>query len=132
MKGKITKTGSSTETVTVQTEETTWAGCSFATKTIKNAAYEIHKITGTSNGTVTADGLFEVTSNTVLFGSCIYGVASGKSLGEISEGNPAILHINAIAQRLSGSAFACPETSKWTTTYTLTSPASTTLSVSSS
>lgn len=132
MKAKISNAGSSTATVTAQIEETTWGGCAFPTTTIKRGGLEIHKIAGTSNGTVTADGISETTSNTVFFGSCIYGVESGKSLGDITEGKPAIIHVNAITTKRSGSAIACPETSRWTGTYTLTSPSATTLSVSSS
>jgi hypothetical protein len=132
VKWTMTKTGGSTETVTGVDEETTFAGCTFPTKTLKLANTEIHKIANTSDGTVTADGVTEVTINTVLFGSCIYGVPNGASLGEITEGKPATFHVNAITVKLAGSAIACPETDKWTATYTLTSPKETTLSVSSS
>ncbi len=131
VKWTITKTGSSTETVTGVDEETTFGTCTFATKTLKLANTEIHKIAGTSNGTVTADGVTEVTINTVLFGSCTYGVPNGASLGEITEGNPATFHVNAVTVKLAGGG-ACPATDKWTATYTLTSPANTTLSVSTS
>jgi len=132
VKWKQTTTGSSTSTVTGVDEETTFTGCTFPTKTLKLANTEIHKIAGTSNGTVTADGLTEVTINTVFFGSCIYGVTSGASLGDITEGNPATLHLNAVTHRLSGSNIVCPETDRWTGTYVLTSPVNTTLSVGNS
>ncbi len=132
IKGKITNAGSSTETVTGPVEELTWGVCDHPTKTLAKGQLEIHKIAGTSNGTLTADGTFEWTTNTIFLGSCIYGVTSGVDLGEITEGNPAILHINAVIEKFSGSNLACPATGKWTGTYTLTSPANTTLSVSSS
>ncbi len=132
VKGKITNAGSSTATVTGPVEELTWGSCTFPTKTLTLGKLEVHKIAGTSNGTLTADGTFEVTINTIFFGSCIYGVTSGVDLGELTEGNPAIFHANAVAEKFSGSNFACPSTSKWTATYTLTSPSNTTLSVSAS
>ena len=132
VKGRITNAGSSTATVAGSVEELTWTSCTFPTKTVTKAGLEIHKIAGTSNGTVTSSGTFEVTINTIFFGSCIYGVTSGVDLGELTEGNPAIFHINAVAEKFSGSNLACPSTSKWTATYTLTSPSGTTLSVSSS
>ena len=132
MKWVITNAGSSTTTVTGTDEETTFSGCTFPTKTLKLGKWEIHKIAGTSNGTVTSDEITETTINTVFFGSCIYGVTAGTDLGTITEGNPAILHIDAVTEKFSGSNFACPETDRWTATYTLTSPSSTTLSVSSS
>jgi hypothetical protein len=129
VKWKIINPGSATETVTGVDEETTWGKCTVAVNTIKLANTEIHKIAGTSNGTVTADGVTEITINTALFGSCVYAVANGASLGDITEGNPAIFHLNAVTKRLSG---FCPETDKWTGTYVVTSPANTTLSVSNS
>jgi hypothetical protein len=131
MKGSITNSGSSTATVTGPVEETTWGGSSFPTNTITKGKLEVHKIAGTSNGTVTADGTFEVTINTVFFGSCIYGFTSGVDIGELTEGNPAVLHVNAVDEKFSGSNFACPETTKWTGTYNLTTPA-TTVSVGNS
>lgn len=131
VKWTMTKTGSSVETVTGVDEETTFGACTFPTKTIKLANTEIHKIAGTSNGTVTADGVTEITINNPFFGSCIYGVPNGASLGEITEGKPPIFHVNAVTVKLSGGA-GCPATDKWTATYTLTSPANTTLSVSTS
>jgi hypothetical protein len=131
VKGPVTNVGSSTATVTGTVEQLTWESCSFPTKTLLSGKLEVHKIAGTSNGTVTSDAPFEVTINTFLFGSCIYGVATGVDLGTIKEGNPATFEANAVATRF-GTNFACPSTSRWTGTYTLTSPAGTTLSVSSS
>jgi len=132
MKGKITNTGGSTGTVTGPVEETSWGSCTFPTKTLNKGALEVHKIAGTSNGTVTADGTFEVTINTIWYGSCIYGATSGVSLGDITEGNPAVFHLNAVVEKHTGSSLACPSTAKLLGTYTLTSPSGTTLSVSSS
>jgi hypothetical protein len=146
VKGKITNTGSSTATVTGTIEELNWAGCTVPTKTIHRGCLEVHKITGTSNGTVTSDACdpetiegvsrsnTEVTINTIFFGSCIYAVAPGKSIGDISEGSGAgsTFTANAVATKVTGSNFACPETTRWTGTYVLTTPSSTTLSVSAS
>jgi hypothetical protein len=132
MKGKTTNAGSATETVTGPVEETTFGGCTFPTTVVERGKLEIHKINGTSNGTVTADGTFRWTINTIFFGSCIFGFTSGTSIGDITEGNPAILHINAVVEKFSGSNLACPETQRMTGTYILTSPVGTTLSVSTS
>jgi len=132
VKGKITNAGSVTETVTGPVEETTWGSCTFTTTTLEMGKLEVHKIAGTSNGTVTADGTFRVTVNTILFGSCIWGITSGSDLGTITEGNPAVFHLNVVAEIMSGSNFACQSTAVWTGAYTLTAPAGTTLSVSSS
>ena len=132
MKGKTTNAGSATETVTGPVEETTFGSCTFPTSVLERGNLEIHKIAGTSNGTVTGDGTFRWTINTIFFGSCIFGFTSGTSIGDITEGNPAILHVNAVVEKFSGSNLACPSTQVMRGTYTLASPASTTLSVSTS
>jgi hypothetical protein len=134
VKGTLTN-GSTTTTPSGPVEELTWTSCTFPTKTLKTASLECHLITGTSNCTLTSKSggagheEFEVTINTVFFGSCIYGVSNGVSLGDITEGTPPVFHANAVATKKSGSNFACPETSKWTATYELTG-SSTTFSVS--
>jgi len=141
MEWQITNVGSATSTVTgkfsepLSTTGTTWSGCTFTTTAVSTSAkWEIHKIAGTSNGTVTADSAIEMmTINTGAFGSCIYGVASGTDIGPITEGigTGAKFNMNAVGTRF-GSNFLCPSTTRMTGTYVLTSPSSTTLSVSSS
>ena len=115
VKGKL----SSAATGTI--EELTWGSCTFPTKTLTPGKLEVVWKEGTV-GTVKADATIEVTINTVFFGSCIYGVTSGTSVGTLS-GNPATFTANAVAEKFSGSNFACPETSKWTGTYSSTEPA---------
>jgi len=134
IKGKITDTGSATTTVTIVIEETTFTGCTFTTKTVSTGnKLKVHKIAGTSNGTVTSDSQIEVTINTGLFGSCIYGMATTQDIGTISEGisTNSTLTLNGVTTRL-GSNFACPATARSTATYVLTTPSATTLSVSES
>lgn len=134
VKGHITNTGGSTATTTGKITELKWEKCTFPTTTINTGCLEIHKIAGTSNGTVTSDKCevnTEVTINTVFFGSCVYGIESGKSIGDLIEGNPAHFTAKAVAKKLSGSNFACPETANWSATYVLTEP-KTTISVSTS
>ncbi len=141
VKGKITEPGGEGKTATGPVEELTWGTCTFPTKTLTMAALEVKKIAGTSNGTVLADEYtpkgekrFEVTINTVLFGSCIYTVEPGASLGDLTEGKtgtetPPVFHANAVAKKTPTSPIPCPETAKWTATYTMTSPENTTASV---
>jgi len=123
--GEITNSGSSTTTVTGSINKLTWGSCTFPTTTTVTGGLECHKITGTSNCTLTADGVTKVTINTVFFGTCVYTVESGESIGDLTEGNPAVFHANAVAKKQEGSNLACPETSVWTATYTLTSPKTT-------
>jgi hypothetical protein len=132
VKGKTSNTGSATETVSGPIEVLTWESCTFPTKTISLGKLEVHKIAGTSNGTVTqvknGEKNTEVTINTILFGSCIFSVESGTSIGDLKEGNPATFVANAVATKVTGGA-ACPTTAKWSATYTMTEP-KTTISVS--
>jgi hypothetical protein len=125
VKGKIEKAVGITDSI----ESLTWTGCTFPTTTTKLGKLTVEKITGTHNGTVKGDSEIGVTMNTVFFGSCVYGVIAGTDLGTLTEGKPATFDANAVAIKLTGSAFACPETAKWTATYTLTEPGEKTLAV---
>jgi hypothetical protein len=124
-----TQNGStSTPILHIEKEGLTWGKCNFPTTTVKGGTLEVHNIAGTFNGTVTGSG-FEVTINTVFFGSCIYGTGESVDLGKLTEGNPAVFHAEAIVKRLNIN-FACPKEAEWNATYTLTSPSGTTGAVS--
>jgi hypothetical protein len=107
--------------VTSTTSDLTWSSCTFATKTLAPGKLEFVWTSGT-NGTVKADATIEITINTVLFGSCIYGVASGTSLGTLTTNSStaATFDGNAVMKRLANPA--CPETAKWTATYVSLDP----------
>jgi len=126
---EITNSGSSTTTVTGKIIKWKAASCSLPHTNTLLGKFEIHKIAGTSNGTLTADTVTKTTINTIFFGTCVYAITAGQSIGDLTEGNPAILHVNAVKHKQEGSNFACPSTVLWTGTYQLTSPA-TTVSVS--
>lgn len=100
-------------------EELTWANCRFPTNTITKGKLEVVS-TGGTTGEVRADATIEVTINTMIFGTCIYGLTSGTTAGSLA-GNPAILTVNAVAEKFSGSNFVCPSTARWTGTYNATS-----------
>ncbi len=124
-KGKL----ESAETVTGSLESLTWASCTLPTKTLLAGKLEVEHIAGTHNGTVKADTTTEVTVNTILFGTCVYGPTAGVDLGELKEGKPATFVANAVVEKLTGSSVTCPKTAKWTAEYTLTEPGEKTLSV---
>jgi hypothetical protein len=124
-KGKIEKA----EGVTGPIETLTWSGCTFTTTTVSTAnKFEVLHIAGTHNGTVRSDSNFEITFNSALFGSCIFGVAPGVDLGELKEGNPARLVVNTVVSRF-GNNTNCPKTTTLSAEYTLTEPKEKTLSV---
>lgn len=111
----------------------TWTGCSEPTKTITAGKLEIDTITGSSNGTVTVESEFEVTSVVTVFGSsedCIFRAAPGLDLGTLTEGKPPTLAINVVVNGTPTNPANCPATAKWKANYTLTSPAGTTGSLS--
>jgi hypothetical protein len=120
--GKTSNAGSSTETVkgSVASTALTWSGCTVATSTTEGGELEIHSITGTTNGTLTAKK-FKVSINTVLFGNCVYTAGEGTDMGTL-KGNTAgnaTMEVNAIVTKVSG---ICNNTGKWVATYAVTSP----------
>jgi len=115
-----------TGTIEEQTWETAATTCTFRTNTISNpiGKIDISHIAGTDDGTVTSDTGSEirVTINTVLFGSCVYGVTESTVIGTLTGGSPAHFDAKAVAKKLSGSEAACPETSLWNGEYVATTP----------
>jgi len=117
IQGKLTSASTGTM------EELTWKNCTFPTTTITKGKLEV-VWTGGTEGEAIVDAEIGVTINTVFFGSCIYGMTSGTKMGTITtfSSGAATLHSNAVAKKFSGSNVACPETSKFTGTYTTTEP----------
>jgi hypothetical protein len=141
IKGKLTANPNATGTATVEITELIWEKCTFPTTTVAGflGAFTVERIAGTSNGTVRADAETRITTNTILFGTCVYGWRAGAHLGVITEGK-ALGEITtstfktekAEAERLTGSQAVCPEKALLTAEYVMTEPKNTTLSVSSS
>jgi len=114
--GKTTNEGGTGVAVAGNVETLTWSSCTFPTKTLTASGLQVN---GTGSGNVGATGTFEVTINTILFGTCVYGVTNGTPVGTLASGT---FTANAVAEKFSGSSLACPETSLWTGTYTATEP----------
>lgn len=117
-------TGSPSETASsiISKEHLTWGRCSNTVTTTAGGTLEVHNISGTSNGTLTAKE-FKVTS--VVAGvSCSYGAQTGIDLGTLTEGNPATIDINAVVNKVEGS-FLCPSDTIWRGTYVVTTPSGT-------
>jgi hypothetical protein len=90
--------------------------CTFPTITITNGSGESKHASG-GGTTVIAKGT-EVTINTFLFGSCVYGAGASLDLGSIPNGGDTI-SINVVVNKTGGN-FACPTTAKWNAKYTVT------------
>jgi hypothetical protein len=132
LKSDITNAGSATSTVTSKNNTLSFSQCTFNNSFTVLGGLEIHNISGTSNGTVTASGEVGWTFVNPLFGSCIYGWTNGGGVGTLTEGKPATLDFNLGITRLPGSSIACPENGQLTANLTQTEPTSTTLSVGAS
>jgi len=115
--GKTTNEGGTGVAVKGNVETLTWGSCTFPTKTLTVSSLQVN---GTGSGNVSATGTFEVTINTILLGSCIYGVTNGTPVGTLASGT---FTANAVAEKFPvGSNFVCPPTAVWTGTYTATEP----------
>jgi len=126
---KTENSGGAIETVKAPIIEWTLKTCAWPASITPKGSFEIHKIVGTANGTITANQEIRMTIDPHFFGSCVYALSGGESLGDITEGKPAIFHVNAVVHRVEGFSVFCPTTVVWTATYTLTSPEKTTLAV---
>jgi hypothetical protein len=129
MTGTTSNAGGSTETVkgAVATAGLTWSGCTNTVTTLEGGELEIHHITGTTNGTLTAKG-FKVTVQTP-FGSCVFTTGAGTHMGTLTgstTGN-STMDINAVVTRETG---LCPLSARWKATYVTTSPTKLTVEAS--
>jgi hypothetical protein len=133
IKGNTTNAGGPAETVKIAVEKTgfIWKQCTEPTSTLAGGTLEMHW-TSEINGTVTGSG-FEVTINTTIFGSCIFTLPPGTTLGtftgapfkvknskgEEEEVRDAVIHINTTIVRKSG---LCPASERWVGSYNITTP----------
>lgn len=113
------KTGTESVTGTTTKEDITWGAagttCTFPTVTV--AGGTVHATHAAAGGTTITATEAQVTINTVLFGTCVYGVGAGIDLGTVAQGGNT-LAINTAVTKISG--FACPETTVWNATYKIT------------
>ncbi|MGN6276238.1 MAG: hypothetical protein ACTHNP_09970 [Solirubrobacterales bacterium] len=119
MSGSIEEQGATvTARGKVAREHLTWTGCTNTTDTLKGGELEVHAISNTDNGTVTATG-FEVTIATGI-GSCVYGFGTEhKDLGTLEGGTEPKLVIDKEIPLISG---PCSSTAVWNATYLVTNP----------
>ena len=118
-----TATGSATTTPvdTVAKANMTWGpvgeSCTTTLDTVAGGTLEVHWIGGTDNGTVTATG-FEWT--TVVAGvTCVFGLEGTQSVGDLTGGAPAVMHVGVVVVKKSGS-FVCPPTQVLEGTFQVT------------
>jgi hypothetical protein len=124
--GKIEKQGEGVEPEGSFTkEQLTWGGCSSTTDTLAGGVLRVETKEvepGVFKHTVIAGGGATGAKVTVnIFGvSCVYGPgASAISLGDLKQGEPALLEISTIVNKVEG-GFLCPSSNRWTATYQIT------------
>jgi len=120
VKVEIENSGGSTSTVSGPVRELVGGSCAYPMTTLKAGSLEIHHISGTDNGTVTGS-FTEVTVNSALFGSCVYGVGTGNDFGTLFGGESPTLKVNGIVKKTGGSII-CPSEARWTGEYKVTEP----------
>ncbi len=118
--GVITSQGTTTSEISGPIESLTWGetgtSCTFPTTTITKGSLDGSPAAG--GGTTVKATSSAVTINTVLFGSCTYGVGTGVDLGAVANGGNH-LTINAVVSKTAGGG-ACPESARWNATYKIT------------
>jgi hypothetical protein len=121
--GSITNAGGSSATVVGSVPKTglVFSNCISTVHTESGGTLEIHNITGTTNGTVTASGF--VLNNTIFSTTCLYESGTGKHLGTLVGGTPATLSINiTVKESQLEPKPICPDEAVWTADYTVTNP----------
>jgi hypothetical protein len=121
VKGSTANTGGATETVhgEVTVANLTWGKCTAeSTVTTHAGQLEIHWISGTDNGTVTAKEVAVTVKSAGL--SCTYGAGTGIDLGTLVGGSPATLSIETEVTVTGG--FLCPPKATWKAEYVVTEP----------
>jgi hypothetical protein len=124
-KGVTESSGSSTTTVKGkvkvegETKDLTFGGCEQTTDVLAGGELEIHWISGTHNGTLTAKE-FQVTM-TLVGVTCTFSAGTGTDLGTVTGGSMATMDVNAVVNKSAGS-FLCPSTAVWEAAYTVTNP----------
>jgi len=111
--------GEAEEPVTGTVETLSFSSCSRTTHTLKTGEFEIQKIAETDDGTLISRNA-EITVDSI-FGSCVFGTASGTDLGTLKGGESPTIEVNAVVPKISGNG-ACPAHAVLTASYTLTEP----------
>jgi hypothetical protein len=124
LKDSVTSAGGAGVAVKASISELTWTGCSVPTTTDEKGGFEVTQIGSSTEGTVKATAEIGVTTNTIFFGVCKYGVKAGNHIGVVktTASGTADWHTHATWTKLTGSNFACPETTTITMTYVSTTP----------
>jgi len=116
---KITSQGPGKPIVSTTSHD--FENCTFPSKEIKAGGEEINAPAESGTATVKATSESQFTVNTVLFGSCVYALTAGATIGSITTSSGEF-NANVVMEKLSGSAAVCTDTVKFNATWTVTQP----------
>ena len=88
LSAKSTTAGSSTQTVSLAVEGWTFIACTMEAKLTSKGEMEVHWISGTNNGTLTARGVSGTAAN------CSWSLKEWTTIGTIKGGNPAEIELS--------------------------------------
>jgi hypothetical protein len=114
VKTKNANTGNGAQTVILTIEQLTFGECTIKPLLLLRGRFEIHHITGTDNGTLTATA----TEFTIVLGSsdCVYTAGESTDFGTLVGGNPAKVEAHAVFNRKEG-GLLCPSDVVWDAKY---------------
>jgi hypothetical protein len=119
--GTVTNAGGTGATVSGDVTTLSWNECTKTThnKSLGGAnALEIHHLSGTTNGTLTVNGIEVEVTSFEGFSPCVY---TASDIGTLIGGGPATININTVVTK-TGGPFICPSNARWTAVYEVTSP----------
>ena len=117
---EVTSAGSSTTTVRGSNTTIDLENCVSAMHTLSLGTFELHHITGTNNGKLTASGV--VIGWTIFGTNCLYKSGTGKDLGELESGASPTMSISITVLEAEPKKFICPDVTTWQSTFRFTSP----------
>jgi hypothetical protein len=115
-KGKILSAGSGAETVTVQPEFMSYENCAVPLQVATWGTYELHSVTGTTNGTLTVSGQTIYLNS----GECTYVSGTGTHAGVLTGGVAPTIDYSLQLTKTSGPCIW--PSARLTATYSVTSP----------
>lgn len=114
VKTKNANKGNGFETVILPIEQLTFGECTIKPLLLVRGRFEVHHISGTDNGTLTATA----TEFTIVLGSsdCVYSAGESTDFGTFVGGNPAKVEAHAVFNRKEG-GLLCPSDIVWDAQY---------------
>jgi hypothetical protein len=118
---KLTNSGGSTATVSGSYEKLQWGSCTENTTTVANGSFEIHHISGSTNGTFTTKQTVFAFEATIFGAKCSYTAGEAAILGTLIGSTTGNAQINVNTVLTAENPFFCPD-ARLTVHLVVTSP----------